>query len=102
MGPLPKCALAQLEQFFQKPEFLSNVEKQGLRGYKDTLQTLVNRFPPHELMALVARTLEKTSFTPDNALLWGEDSENKLNRWKIAIDENYTYSLKLIAYLNNL
>lgn len=99
MGPLPACALVQLEGFMKE---LSLEEKEGLKGYKKTLQILMTRFPPAELIALLEKHLEKAGFTPNNPLLWDEDSERKLKKWKQMIEENYTSSLKLVEFLENV
>lgn len=93
MGPLPGCALKQLEQFFSQ---LSMEEKQGLKGYKDSLGLLVKNFPPAKLIALLNQHLEKAGLTPND-----EDSIRKFNKWNKLIENNYLSSLKLISYLDN-
>ncbi|MGH7806912.1 MAG: hypothetical protein ACRENT_02365, partial [Thermodesulfobacteriota bacterium] len=71
----------------------------GLNQYRQALFTLISRFPPAVITDLLARALEEAGFVSTNPLLWNEDTERKLRKWKLMIEENYNSSVELVNLL---
>lgn len=102
MGNLAHCALEKLEQFSKESISFSIEEIRGLKEYRKALVTLISRFPPKEVIALVNLNLERGGFNPSNPILWNEDAERKLNKWKREIDQNYQDSIVLVEFLKKI
>ena len=101
MGNLPLYAKENLERLFEEKAVFSDEEKKGLALYKKTLQALTLQFPSKKIIEILGLSLEKGGFTKQNSILWNEDVENKINKWKFQIEENYQSTLKLISFLED-
>jgi hypothetical protein len=102
MGNLAQSAYEKLQEFFAQNPSFSKEELLGLSRYRQALQSLVSEFPSEKTIALLEHTLEKAGFIPSNSLLWDEGTERRLKRWKLAIEENYQSSVKLVALLEQI
>lgn len=102
MGNLAQSAHEKLQEFSTQNPGFSEEELSGLSRYRQVLEALVSEFPSEKTIALLENTLEKAGFVPSNFLLWNEDAERRLRRWKLATEENYQSSLKLIVLLEQI
>ena len=74
----------------------------GLTHYSQALQSLLSTFPPKETIALLDHALKEAGFYPENPLLWNEDVERKVRKWKLAIEENYSSTKSLVTLLESM
>lgn len=106
MGTCLMCNLAEfaqekLEKFASESIPFSDEEYEALQGYRQALLTLLSKYPPQEMVALLKQNLESAGFIPSNTLLWNEDAERRVNKWKAIIEQNYQSSLLLVNFLEN-
>lgn len=102
MGNLAECALIKLEHFSSMSIPFSVEEKNALKAYQGALNELITHFPPEVIINCLVRNLELGGFIPSNPLLWNEDAERKLNKWKMMIEQNYQSSLNLVDFLDEV
>ncbi|MBS0648820.1 MAG: hypothetical protein JSS10_06325 [Verrucomicrobia bacterium] len=102
MGNLAQWAYEKLKEFVEQKAIFTSEELLGLVRYRDVLQSLITQFPPARMTALLDHFLEEAGFVPNNPLLWDKGTEQKVRKWKLAIEENYQSSLKLVALLKKI
>lgn len=99
MGNLPKCAQERISAFLLEKTPFTTEEKEGLRIYRQTLQDLTVQFPPAKTKEILDGALQVAGFVPSNSLLWNEDVERKIKKWKNLIEENHKSTLQLVIFL---
>lgn len=102
MGNLAQIAYEKIKEFLEQKSTISSEEFLGLVRYREVLQSLITQFPAAKMTALLEHLLEEAGFVPNNSLLWDEGTERKVKKWKLAIEENYQSSLKLVALLEKI
>ena len=102
IGNLAESAKEKIQNFYTSGIPFSKEELAGLSQYRQTLESLLSTFPPTETIALLDHALREAGFSPENSVLWNEDVERKVRKWKLAIEENYNSSLSLVALLGSI
>jgi hypothetical protein len=106
MGNLAKAAIEKLsldsDNFQNMVVGFSAEEITGLKQYQQALISLISHFPPEKTLALLTSCLSEAGFVSTNALLWNEDVERKITKWKRQVIENYDSSVELVALLREI
>ncbi len=102
IGNLAESAREKIQNFTTSDTPFSKQELVGLTHYSQALQSLLSTFPPKETIALLDHALKEAGFYPENPLLWNEDVERKVRKWKLAIEENYSSTKSLVTLLESM
>lgn len=102
MANLPELALKRLKQAADEGVVFTKEEKEALKIYKNTLDALIQQFPPTKLIAMLENLLQIAGIQSNNTALWNEDAEQKLAKWNRQIRQNYNHTILLTEYLQTI
>lgn len=95
---LAKEAYRQIQQIQTMAICLSRVERDALKEYSNTLETLLKMYPPEKQEMLLMKYAKMAGFV-ENSFFWDQNLKDRIDFHIRSIKSNFEYSKKLLSLL---